>query len=46
MRSCPRCAESYFFAQTMHEIEHSKALRKSVAVNCSIAVAASEAVDA
>jgi hypothetical protein len=31
MWSCPRCGESYFTAQTMHEIERIKALRKSVA---------------
>lgn len=46
MRSCPSCAESYFSAQSLHEIERIKALRKSVAVNRSVAVAASEAVDA
>jgi hypothetical protein len=32
MWSCPHCGESYFTAQTMHEIERIKALRKSVAV--------------
>jgi YgiT-type zinc finger domain-containing protein len=31
MWSYPRCGESYFTAQTMHEIERIKALRKSVA---------------
>jgi YgiT-type zinc finger domain-containing protein len=41
--SCPSCGESYFSAQTMHEIERIKALRKSVAVNRSVAVAAFEA---
>lgn len=44
--SCPSCGESYFSAQTMHEIERIKALRKSVAVNRSVAVAAFEAADA
>ena len=46
MWSCPSCGESYFSAQTMHEIERIKALRKSVAVNRSIPVAAFEATDA
>jgi YgiT-type zinc finger domain-containing protein len=44
--SCPRCGESYFTAQTMHEIERIKALRKSVAVSRSVPVAAFEATDA
>ena len=44
--SRPSCGESYFSAQTMHEIERIKALRKSVAVNRSVAVAAFEAADA
>lgn len=44
--SCPNCGESYFSAQTMHEIERIKALRKSVAVNRSVAVAAFEAAEA
>ncbi|MBI3358177.1 MAG: type II toxin-antitoxin system MqsA family antitoxin [Nitrospirae bacterium] len=30
--SCSRCGESYLTAQTMHEIERIKTLRKSVAV--------------
>ena len=46
MWSCPSCGESYFSAQTMHEIERIKALRKSVAVNRSVPVAAFEAADA
>ncbi|MDP2066784.1 MAG: type II toxin-antitoxin system MqsA family antitoxin [Burkholderiaceae bacterium] len=46
MWSCPSCGESYFSAQTMHEIERIKALRKSVAINRSVAVAAFEAADA
>jgi YgiT-type zinc finger domain-containing protein len=44
--SCSRCRESYFTAQTMHEIERIKALRKSVAVSRSVPVAAFEATDA
>ena len=32
MWSCPRCGESYFTAQTMHELERIKALRQSVGV--------------
>ena len=31
--SCPHCGESWFAAQTMHEIEQIKRLRKSEAVN-------------
>lgn len=37
--TCPHCGESYFTAQTLHEIEHIKALRKSVAVDRPIPVA-------
>ena len=37
--TCPHCGESYFTAQTLHEIERIKALRKSVAVERSIPVA-------
>ena len=37
--ACPHCGESYFTAQTMHEIERIKALRKSVAVERPIPVA-------
>ena len=40
MWSCPDCGESYFSAQTLHEIERIKTLRKSVAVNRQIPVAA------
>jgi YgiT-type zinc finger domain-containing protein len=40
MWSCPSCGESYFSAQTLHEIERIKALRKSVAVKRSVPVAA------
>jgi YgiT-type zinc finger domain-containing protein len=37
--SCPHCGESYFTAQTMHEIERIKSLRKSVAIDRKVAVA-------
>jgi YgiT-type zinc finger domain-containing protein len=46
MWSCPSCGESYFSAQTLHEIERIKALRKSVAIPRAVPVAAFEAVDA
>lgn len=46
MWSCPDCGESYFTAQTMHEIERIKALRKSVAKSRSVAVAQFEAAAA
>ncbi len=46
MWSCPSCGESYFSAQTLHEIERIKALRKSVAIHRPVAVAAFEAADA
>jgi YgiT-type zinc finger domain-containing protein len=46
MWSCPSCGESYFSAQNLHEIERIKALRKSVAVNRIVPVAAFEAADA
>lgn len=39
MYSCPDCGESYFSAQTLHEIERIKSLRKSVAVSRSVPVA-------
>ena len=39
MWSCPSCGASYFSAQTMHETERIKALRKSVAVKRSVPVA-------
>ncbi len=42
MWSCPNCGESYFTAQTMHEVERIKALRKSVAKSRSVPVAAFE----
>ncbi|HET6890299.1 MAG TPA: type II toxin-antitoxin system MqsA family antitoxin [Pyrinomonadaceae bacterium] len=38
--ACPHCGESYFTAQTMHQIERIKALRKSVAVDRKVPVAA------
>ena len=37
--TCPHCGESYLTAQTLHEIERIKALRKSVAVERPIPVA-------
>ena len=40
MWSCPSCGESYFTAQTMHEVERIKALRKSVAKSRPVPVAA------
>ena len=39
MWSCPHCGESYFTAQTMHELERIKALRESVAVRKPVSVA-------
>ena len=42
MWSCPNCGESYFTAQTIHEVERIKALRKSVAKSRSVPVAAFE----
>ena len=39
MWSCPHCGESYFTAQTMHEIERIKTLRKSVAAARHVPVA-------
>ncbi|MGH8654841.1 MAG: type II toxin-antitoxin system MqsA family antitoxin [Gammaproteobacteria bacterium] len=39
MWSCPHCGESYFTAQTMHEIERIKALRKSLAAARQVPVA-------
>ena len=39
MWSCPHCGECYFTAQTMHELERIKALRKSVAVERAVSVA-------
>ncbi|MFN7571765.1 MAG: YgiT-type zinc finger protein [Betaproteobacteria bacterium] len=38
--SCPRCGESYFTAQTLHEVERIKAMRHSIAVKRAVAVAA------
>ena len=39
MLSCPNCGESWFTAQTMHEIERIKRLRKSVAIKRAVPVA-------
>jgi YgiT-type zinc finger domain-containing protein len=44
--SCANCGESYFTAQTMHELERIKALRKSVAKQRNIAVATFAAAEA
>jgi hypothetical protein len=43
MWSCSACGESYFTAQTMHEVERIKALRKSVAKKRSVPVASFKA---
>ncbi len=40
MWSCPHCGESWFAAQTLHEIERIKTLRKAIAVNRTVPVAA------
>jgi hypothetical protein len=39
MWSCAACGESYFTAQTMHELQRIKALRKSIAKPRNVAVA-------
>jgi YgiT-type zinc finger domain-containing protein len=39
MISCPDCGESYFTAETMHEIENIKQHRKSLAAERAVAVA-------
>lgn len=39
MLSCPHCGESYFAAETLHEIERIKALRLAVAAVRPIPVA-------
>lgn len=44
MFDCPSCGESYFSAQTLHEVERIKALRKSLAVSRAVPVAAFEAL--
>jgi YgiT-type zinc finger domain-containing protein len=46
MWSCSSCGESYFSARTMHELDRIKALRKSLAVNRTVPVAAFEEADA
>ena len=43
--SCASCGESYFAASTLHEIERIKALRKSIAVNRAVPVAAFQMKD-
>lgn len=40
MYACPDCGESYFSAQTLHEIERIKKLRKSVVVSRPVPVGA------
>jgi YgiT-type zinc finger domain-containing protein len=42
MWSCTACGESYFTAQTMHEIERIKTLRKAIAKKRAVPVAAFE----
>jgi len=37
--SCPHCSESYFTAETLHEIERIKLHRQSVAVKREVGVA-------
>lgn len=44
--TCPHCGESYFTAQTLHEIEHIKAVRASLAVERTIPVALFQAAHA
>jgi YgiT-type zinc finger domain-containing protein len=44
--SCPHCGESYFTAQTLHEIERIKTLRKAVAVERPVPVAAFQELNA
>ena len=39
MVKCPHCRESYFDAETLHEIERIKQHRKSLAVQRSVEVA-------
>ena len=39
MFSCAHCGESWFTAQTMHEIERIKRMRKSVAIKRAVPVA-------
>jgi len=36
---CPHCGESYLTAETLHEIERIKLLRRSLAKSRSVAVA-------
>jgi YgiT-type zinc finger domain-containing protein len=44
--SCPHCGESYFTAQTLHEIERIKTLRKAIAVERRVPVAAFQGLGA
>lgn len=43
---CPNCGESYFSAQTLHELDRIKALRNSVAVRRQVPVAAFQTASA
>lgn len=45
MWSCPGCGESYFTAQTLHEVARIKALRKSLAKSREVDVAAFAGTD-
>lgn len=40
MISCPNCGESYFTAETLHEIERIKIHRRSLAVERPVEIAA------
>ena len=39
MFSCPHCGESYFTAETLHEIEHIKSHRHELAIKSTVEVA-------
>jgi YgiT-type zinc finger domain-containing protein len=39
MFSCPHCGESYFTAETLHEIEHIKNHRHELAVKSTVEIA-------
>jgi len=39
MLSCPHCGESYFTAETLHEIEYIKSHRQELAVKSTVEVA-------
>lgn len=46
MWCCPSCGESYFSAETLHEVERIKASRKSIAVSRPVPVAAFQQANA